>query len=310
MRFGYSCINTKLNSLKHKISLNRTCRKRFASRSRLSELCLSNSADLIKILRWNEANSIRFFRISSDMFPWMDHPELGYKISDLNFFQETIHNMELSGIFAKTNNHKLEAHPGPFCCLGSPNEDVVNKTILCLEMHNIMGDLMGLDNKFKINIHIGGSYGGDFLGTAKRFCKNFHKLSKGLKNRLTVENDDKSSMWSVDLLYKYIYEEVGIPIVFDYHHWQFCNNGGKIEEDCRLCLSTWGHEDGVPTCHYSESSKTKKPQAHSDLIDGPILDFGNGIDYDIMIEAKLKEQAVLQYLSKSKEVDCNEKVYV
>ena len=50
-----------------------------------------------------------------------------------------------------------------------------------------------------------------------RFCKNFENLSPSVQGRLTVENDDKESMYSVkDLMY--IHERIGIPIVFDYHH--------------------------------------------------------------------------------------------
>ena len=30
----------------------------------------------------------------------------------------------------------------------------------------------------KINIHVGGTYGGDFEGTAKRWCENFKRLDK------------------------------------------------------------------------------------------------------------------------------------
>ena len=53
-----------------------------------------------------------------------------------------------------------------------------------------------------------------------RFCKNFEKLSESVQGRLTVENDDKESMYSVkDLMY--IHERIGIPIVFDYHHHLF-----------------------------------------------------------------------------------------
>ena len=53
-----------------------------------------------------------------------------------------------------------------------------------------------------------------------RFCKNFERLSESVQGRLTVENDDKESMYSVkDLMY--IHERIGIPIVFDYHHHKF-----------------------------------------------------------------------------------------
>ena len=65
--------------------------------------------------------------------------------------------------------------------------------------------------------------------TMDRFCKNFERLSESVQGRLTVENDDKASMYSVkDLMY--IHERIGIPIVFDYHHHLF-NTGGLTEQE-------------------------------------------------------------------------------
>ena len=56
----------------------------------------------------------------------------------------------------------------------------------------------------KINIHIGGAYG-DKPKSMERFCKNFERLPNRVKSRLTVENDDKQSMYSVKELYHGVY---------------------------------------------------------------------------------------------------------
>ena len=63
-----------------------------------------------------------------------------------------------------------------------------------------------------------------------------------------------------------------------------------------MALSTWGSIK--PVVHYSESrckeqGSNCKPQAHSDFIYNRINDYDN--DIDIMVEAKMKELAVLQY---------------
>jgi UV DNA damage endonuclease len=180
----------------------------------------------------------------------------------------------------------------------SPIEKVVHNTIKDLSIHGEHFDLMGLERTpyNLINIHCNGVYG-DKQSAMDRFCKNFELLPESVQTRLTVENDDKGSMYSVkDLMY--IHERIGIPIVFDYHHHTF-NTGGLTEQEAlELAMSTWG--DVKPLVHYSESKTledpTSKPQAHSDYIYSEINTYG--YDLDIDIEAKMKELTVLNYISK------------
>jgi len=132
-----------------------------------------------------------------------------------------------------------------------------------------------------------------------RFCKNFELLPDSVKTRLTVENDDKQSMYSVKELYNGIYNRIGVPIVFDYHHHRFCDGGLSEQDALELAMSTWP-EGITPATHYSESRSIEKeddkirPQAHSDYIYDKIETYGN--DIDIMVEAKKKEMAVAKYL--------------
>jgi UV DNA damage endonuclease len=150
----------------------------------------------------------------------------------------------------------------------------------------------------KINIHIGGAYGDKKLAM-ERFCKNFNLLPNSVKDRLTVENDDRDSLYSVNDLYDGVYKKIGIPIVFDYHHHKFCDGGLSEKEALRLSCETWGIIK--PVVHYSESKSIEykdtsiKPQAHSDYV----YDYINTYEHclDIMIEAKHKELAVLKYMN-------------
>jgi UV DNA damage endonuclease len=132
----------------------------------------------------------------------------------------------------------------------------------------------------------------------KRFCENFHRLPDSVKSRLTVENDDKASMYSVVDLYEGVYKVIGIPIVFDYHHHRFCDGGLSEEDALEVAISTWP-TDIVPVVHYSESRSKEqldesiRPQAHSDYVLDYIDTYDNRVD--IMVEAKAKELAVIKY---------------
>lgn len=259
-----------------------------------SELTLSNVTDLMEIVKWNEENGIKFFRMSSEMFPWASH----YNIDDMPHIKEISKKLKEVGDFAKEHNHRLTFHPGPFNKLASPKENVVKNTITDLEIHGKIMDLMGLPRTHwaKINIHVGAAYG-DKPTALATFCKNVERLSPAVRSRLTVENDDKASLYSTKELYEAVYKQTNIPIVFDYHHHKFCTGGQTEKEALELACSTWG--DIIPVVHYSESAREEqnnskiKEQKHSDLVYNKINTYNNNIN--IMIEAKRKELAVLKY---------------
>jgi len=286
---GYACINMSMGK---KVTTNRAMVKKTFQQKGLdyvSELALLNAKDIIKILEWNRQNGIKFFRLSSAIVPWGDHIDL----TQLKDYKEIKSELKKAGDFAKFHNIRITSHPGPFVVLTSPKENVVSAAIADLELHGKIFDMMGLSKTpyNKINIHCNGVYG-DKKSAMDRFCKNFKRLSKSVQSRLTVENDDKASMYSVcDLMY--IHERIGIPIVFDYHHYKFCPGVLTEDEALELAASTWPWNI-KPVVHYSESKEGNKPQAHSEYIKE--LPNTYGINVDIMVEAKAKELAILPFI--------------
>ena len=296
---GYACINMTLSggSKKTRVTTNRSMiRRTFDKRGSdyAAELALHNLNDLTTILHWNNKNDIHFFRVSSCVFPWASE----YSISELHSYPLLVKSAEKAGETASSYNMRLTSHPGPFNKLCSPKESVVENTIRDLEIHGELFDMLGLSRTpyNKINIHVGAAYDSKEVAL-DTFCRNFERLSDSVKSRLTVENDDRPSLYSTHELYEGIYKRLGIPIVFDYHHHKFRNDGESEEEALRLAASTWG--DVTPVVHYSESMSeekgdpTIKANAHSDYIYNKIDDYG--LDIDIMIEAKAKELALLKY---------------
>jgi len=297
MKIGYACINMTMG--KHVTTNRAMIKKTFNAKGLdyVSELALKNSADIIKILEWNRLNGIYFFRLSSAIIPWGDHIDL----TQLKDYKEIKAELKKAGDYAKFWNMRINSHPGPFCVLTSPNETVVGNTIADLELHGKIFDMMGLSKTpyNNINIHCNGVYG-DKQSAMDRFIANFKRCSNSVKKRLTIENDDKGSMYSVkDLMY--IHKKTGIPIVFDYHHHQFCTGDLSEEQALKLAATTWpiGITQEV---HYSESKRLhennpkEKPQAHSLYINS--LPNTYELDVDIMVEAKAKELAILPFIGK------------
>tara|TARA_R100000149_G_C5857389_1_gene124300 strand:+ start:45 stop:989 length:945 start_codon:yes stop_codon:yes gene_type:complete len=307
MRIGYACINMQLSYPQKWGGQERGVKPITTGRSMIrrtfdtkgldyaSEVTLNNVRDLDKIIDWNILNGYDFFRITSGLAPWKSE----YKWDDLKDIDDIRMWLHSAGVKAKTHNIRITSHPGPFNVLTSPHEHVVKNCIGDLTDHGDVFDMMNLSRTpyNKINIHLGGAYG-DKKAAMDRFCKNFEKLPESVQTRLTVENDDKASMYSVKELYNGIYKRIGVPIVFDYHHHRFCSGSLTEQEALELAMSTWPQEI-IPVVHYSESRSIEqeddkiKPQAHSDYVYDYIDTYGNVVD--IMIEAKHKELAVQKY---------------
>lgn len=297
--YGYACINMGFSNRpkSKRITTNRTMIKRTFKEKGIgyaSELALQNVQDLRKILQWNLDNDIYFYRLSSDIVPWASE----YAMEDLPDYEQILEECQAAGNFARQHNMRLTSHPGPFNKLASPKERVFQLTYKDLKVHGDLFDMIGLPRTpyAKLNIHVGAAYG-DKPFALDNFCRNFERLPESVRSRLTVENDDKASLYSTQELYEGVYKRIGIPIVFDYHHHMLHPGGQTEQEALELALSTWG--DIKPVVHYAESRSVEynnpkiKPQAHSDYVINEFDDYGNS--FDVMIEAKHKELALLRY---------------
>ena len=296
---GYACQNLSLQTgrkLSERIQTSRTIRMKNFRLQRAGELAVKNSADLLPILRWNAEHNIKFFRIGSDIFSFMDHPDLGYTLEEMdsNHSRDITANFAAAGAYAKANGMRLSCHPGPYTCLASPIPSIVDKSIASLNTNSLIADLLGYGEEYAINIHVGGVYE-DKAATAKRFVQVYGQLPPLLQKRLTLENDDKASMWSVRDLLELIHNHCGVKLVLDIHHHKFCDGGDTLRDAAQLAFSTWTGFSEIPKVHYSESRPDARPQAHSDYLKEPIPLLCDHTNYDIMIEAKAKDLALLHY---------------
>ena len=295
-RIGYACINMTLSS--QGIMTNRhATQKTFFSKGlpHISKLCLANVKDLLKIVRWNEENGFKFYRISSNLFPWMTE----YKLEDLPDWEEIQSVLLQIGKEATSFSQRLEFHPSHFTILASPNPVTLERSIRDLERHSQLFDEMGLQPSHWncLNIHVGGSYG-DKESATKAWCKNFERLSANCRKRLVLENDDKANMYSVKDLHNLIYEKCGVPITFDAFHHTFCTGDYSLEKAAHLAASTWS--DAPMVIHWSSSRLNEnegvKEVAHADYIYDELFDWNTGGWF--MCESKAKELSVLEYWAK------------
>ena len=158
-------------------------------------------------------------------------------------------------------------------------------------------------NKLGLNtniiLHVGSSFGGK-KESMNRFIENFNKLNLPIKRKIAIENDDKVfNIRNVLSLAK----TINVPVVLDYHHFLVNRNNEKIEDFILDIFSTW---KTTPKIHFSSPKNKKEKRSHHDYIDSDtFIDFIErikfcDISFDVMIEAKKKDEALFRLVRELK----------
>jgi len=258
---------------------------------KLSRICRANAENLLLALETVRRLGIGAFRITSPLLPRFTHPEAGYQLEDLPEHDDIVRLLGRAKRYAKRSDIRLSFHPDQFVVLSSPHPEVVENSLRELEYQGMLASLLGADT---INIHGGGVYHSR-EEALKRFAAAFRRLSLKVRNRLTVENDDKS--YTVhDLLP--LCEELGIPFVYDVHHHRCNPDGLSVEEATALAAETWEKSGREPWFHISSPKNGwagGDPRPHADYIDpADVPSCWTGLDVTVDVEAKAKELAVLR----------------
>ncbi len=283
---GYACINISLCK-----TTNKTFRLSSLNREKYLETVSYNLKSLEDIILWNAGNSIFFFRIGSELIPFASHHE--FEFDWKKDFEKEFKKLRKLG---ERHKMRFSMHPGQYSVLNSPDEKVVENAVRDVEYHAEVLSLIAPDDG-KIVLHAGGVYG-DKKAAMKRFVENYDRLSAKAKKMLILENDDKSYNIA-DVLE--LCGELKMPAVFDILHHDCNPKEGDLSGLLKRVVETWG--DDVPKFHIS-SKKGESGCSHTDyIVPADFLRFKKIIDglpfdkeYDIMIETKMKDKAVLQIM--------------
>ena len=298
IQLGLCCINTLLRSQKPTVFCSRTCRLNTILEKGIQhakDLSIYNVSDITKLVDWNLENNIYVLRLSSDMFPHSANPRCdGY---DLEYCDTELKHV---GQYCRDRNVRITFHPGQFNVIATPNSIIFGNTLNELQHHADILDRMEMNQDSVMVIHGGGVYG-DKPKTIARWCENFQKLPENVRRRLVLENCEKNFNIE-DCLH--VSKITGVPVVFDTHHFE-CYKLLHPEEVFKeahqymlAILTTWRKRGIKPKFHVSEQGSGRVGH-HSDYIETIpqyLLDIPKKYHtkIDIMIEAKMKEQAILR----------------
>jgi UV DNA damage endonuclease len=269
--------------------------KSFSSKSKieslekLSDIVRNNFNTTEKIIRHCSAVGIKGYRISSDLVPVINHPEVNLNISDLPNYKLIQYEIDKIKRAIKETGIRVSAHPSEYISLTSDDEKVIINSIRDLESHAELFDLFELENSTYNPLNIHCRKDGDPLIISSKFKKNFERLSGSVKNRLVLENNDNAKgVWSIRNLIKYFPE---FSITFDTLHHKLLPDGYSEEEAFNASYNTWKFE---PIFHYSEGKDNTR--AHRDMAENLPLDYGKNVIWDV--ELKGKDYAILEMINR------------
>jgi UV DNA damage endonuclease len=293
IRLGYACVPVTIDETSsHTITY--TTYKKLGKRAndKLDSVINNNFNSLERILKYNIRNDITFFRMTSELLPLLTHPDVNY-----DFFNKYSSNFKRIGNIIKENNLRVDMHPSAYTVLNSINENVVISTINILKNYQKMYEYMGI-NSYLV-LHVGSKTNGK-KESIKRFINNFNRLPNDIQKLIILENDDKS--FNIRNVLN-ICETLNISMVLDYHHFKVNKNNEKIEDYIERIFNTW---NDIPKIHFSSPKDNKNKRAHNDYINSnDFIDFLERIkftnrDFDVMIEAKKKDEALFKLIRELK----------
>jgi UV DNA damage endonuclease len=264
-----------------------------------------------RIFDYLEANEIRMYRMSSDLAPYVTHPDMPQFHRQID---ECADELKALGKRARALDLRLSFHPSQFIVLNSADPVLVQKSVADLAAQTEMLDRMELGPEAVVVVHAGGTYGDSDAGCA-RWAKTYETLFPAIRKRLVLENDD-GRYSAADVLK--IHARTGVPLIFDHQHF-WCYNPERLElaETVARFLKTWPR--GVrPKIHFSSprtelrllKRKVRNSRKKILVLQPPVwtghADFCQpfefislmrlleGKTFDVMLEAKSKDLALLR----------------
>ena len=258
-----------------------------------------------------EANDIRMYRMSSDLAPYVTHPDMPQFHRQIG---DCADELRAIGRRARQLQLRLSFHPSQFIVLNSPDPVLVQKSIADLAAQAEMLDRMELDREAVVVVHAGGSYGDREAGCA-RWIETYKALPEAVRRRLVLENDDQRYS-AADVLK--IHAATGVPLIFDHQHfWCFNPEQLELRQTIAQFLATW--PNGLrPKIHFSSprtelrelKRKDRKTRKRVVVLQPPVwsghADFCQPFEFialmrtleehefDVMLEAKSKDLALMR----------------
>jgi UV DNA damage endonuclease len=282
------------------------------------------------ILGWLAEQQISLYRLSGSLAPYATHPTLRDFHRQV---EECQRELAAAGDLARAAGIRMTMHPAAFVRLDADDEALARRSREELIFATTLLEAMGTEKESVIVVHAnegenlgeGGApwfqSGGGHRASLRRdhstkalarFARSIDALPASVRDRLVLENGDRACDLPAAL---WLQRRTGLPVVFDVLHHR-CNNsaGIPIDHALQMALVTWP-KSVRPKIHLSSPRTEMRlvrrggalhaaaplPRQHSDYVNVfecidllRSAEVMNMRDFDIMLEAKAHDLAVLR----------------
>lgn len=303
VRFGYVAMSVHLKNASPSQTMTvkqfEQITDREAAIRKLERIAKANIESCGRLLKHNLAHDISFFRLSSKLVPLVNHPHTeGWKYEKvLNDLLKEI------GVFIRQHKMRVDFHPDHFVVLNNLDEDLLKRSLQTLLYHYKLLTAMGIDEEHRCVLHVGGAKTGKVNGL-ENFVENFEKIPSPLQRMIMLENDD-TVFHIEDVLY--LGEKLQIPVVFDLHHHDVNQPDiFSFQDIWQRIVTSWKSSPLPLKIHVSSPKEGDSDKRHHDFINVErLMKFllevkGTVNQIDVMIEAKMKDEALFQLMQELK----------
>lgn len=297
VRFGFVAMSTLRDGLSPSRTMTvRTFRgltNRQEALQRLTHIAGQNLEETARLLQHAASRGIPLYRFSSHLIPLLGHPET----AERDFFRYLEADFRILGEIVRAHALRVSFHPDHFVVLSSDDDAVQAASVRTLEDHVRMISAMGLAGEVRLVVHVGGAYR-NREAALERFRASVWALRPEVRAALAIENDDRT-FGATEVLG--VARDLGLPAVLDtLHHRCHPGSGGELPDLLASAFATWDKSGELPKVHLSSPRPGSNPRAHADFVEVSdalaLLEAARplGRNFDVMLEAKEKDRAVLR----------------
>lgn len=251
-------------------------------RAALDALYRENIRTLFRAVDYCHARAIRLYRVTSNLFPQIDHP-VGR--AALDAMQDEMRGF---GAYARKRDVRVMIHPDQWVVLNSESPAVVAQSVAVLADHARVFDRLGLPRSAWSLILVHGGRG----GRADALVQTVNRLPANVRSRLALENDE--SCYSAAQILD-VCRQTNVPMVFDAHHHAVRERLDSYEDPSVRAFTlaareTWQPRPEWQVVHISNGAASFRDPRHSDTITRFPSAFAD-VPW-VEVEAKHKEVAI------------------